>query len=228
MTHTPLDPSLAASLTSIEAHFAARRSVRRFTSAPVPRALIEQLVSLAITAPSASNKQPWRFIVVRDPTVIRAMASAVRSEIEHILGHMDPLGVEAFRSYGEYFTRFEHAPCVIAPAYRATPILSQLVLPSLAADSRARIERMEHQSAQVSTALALENLLLAAPSLGLGASALTGPLVAANALAARLELPASWELLALVAVGYPDEEPKKTERKAATHVLRWIGGDQES
>ncbi|MBL8679668.1 MAG: nitroreductase family protein [Myxococcales bacterium] len=227
MTDTPDAPALSPSALSIEAHFTARRSVRAFKDLPVPRALIEQLVSLAITAPSASNKQPWRFVVVRDPAVIAAMARAVRREIDSILENMDPSGIDAFRAYGEYFTRFERAPCVIAPTCRATPILSQLVLPSLPADARARIERMELRSAHVSTALALENLLLAAPSLGLGASALTGPLVAAHELSALLELPGSWELLALVAVGYPDEEPRKTERKPAAQVLRWIGGDRE-
>jgi nitroreductase len=182
-------------------------------------------MQLATTAPSASNKQPWRFVIVRDRAVIRAMAEAVRGEVAAVLAHMDESGREAFRAYGEYFTRFEAAPCVIAPTCRPTPILSQLVSATIEPALRERVIAMERTSATVSTALAMENLLLAAPQLGLGASALTGPLLAAHALRELLRVPGSWELLALIAVGYPDEEPRKTERKPVDAVLRWIDGD---
>jgi nitroreductase len=210
---------------TIETVFSARRSVRRFADRPVERATLVQLMQLATTAPSASNKQPWRFVIVRDRAVIRAMAEAVRGEVAAVLAHMDESGREAFRAYGEYFTRFEAAPCVIAPTCRPTPILSQLVSATIEPALRERVIAMERTSATVSTALAIENLLLAAPQLGLGASALTGPLLAAHALRELLRVPGSWELLALIAVGYPDEEPRKTERKPVDAVLRWIDGD---
>lgn len=212
--------------TAAELLFSSRRSVRRFLDRPVERATLERLMQLATMAPSASNKQPWRFVIVREPAVIAAMAEAVRAQIALVLAHMDPSGVEAFRAYGEYFTRFERAPCVIAPTCRPTPILSQLALPSLEPAARERVSAMEHTSAVVSTALAIENLLLAAPALGLGASALTGPLLAADRLRELLRVPSSWELLALIAVGYPDEAPRATERKPVDAVLRWIGGDE--
>jgi nitroreductase len=214
-------------MSTVDAIFYGRKSVRRFREQPVERAVIEQLMQLATSAPSASNKQPWRFVIVRDRTVIQAMAAAVRSEVELVLANMDASGVEAFRAYGEYFTRFEAAPCVIAPTCRPTPILSQLVRPTLDRATHDRIAAMEQKSASVSTALAIENLLLAAPQLGLGASALTGPLLAAHRLCELLKIPPSWDLLALIAVGYPDEEPRKTERKPVESVLRWIGGDDE-
>lgn len=209
----------------VERIFLARRTVRRFQPRGVERAVIERLMALATTAPSASNKQPWRFIVVRDRAVIAAMAAAVRARREVLLAEMDPAGREAFAAYGAYFTRFEEAPCVIAPTFRATAILSHLLGPSIDPAAREEVLAMERASAQVSAALAVENLLLAAPSLGLGASALTGPLVAARAIAGLLKLPASWELLALLALGYPDEEPRASERKPVEQVLRWVGGE---
>lgn len=211
--------------TAAEQLFSSRRSVRRFLDRPVERATIERLMQLATMAPSASNKQPWRFVIVRDPTVIAQMAEAVRAQIGRVVANMDASAIEAFEKYGEYFTRFERAPCVIAPTCRATPILSQLVLPSLEAEAHERVRAMEHTSAVVSTALAIENLLLAAPALGLGASPLTGPLLAADRLRELLRVPSSWELLALIAVGYPDEAPRATERKPVETVLRWIGGE---
>lgn len=58
-----------------------RRSVRAFSDRPVPRALIEQLVATASTAPSGAHKQPWTFVAVSDPdTKARIREAAEREE----------------------------------------------------------------------------------------------------------------------------------------------------
>ena len=44
-----------------------RRSIRKFRDEPVPTEMINELLEAARLAPSASNRQPWRFIVVTDP-----------------------------------------------------------------------------------------------------------------------------------------------------------------
>ena len=59
----------------------ARRSVRRFKPDMPDRALIEALIEVATTAPSASNKQPWRFLVVTNRAVIERLAAAVREAV---------------------------------------------------------------------------------------------------------------------------------------------------
>ena len=43
-----------------------RRSIRKFATDDVPEAMVEQMLEAARLAPSASNRQPWRFLVVRD------------------------------------------------------------------------------------------------------------------------------------------------------------------
>jgi len=53
-----------------------RRSVRRFSSALVPQSDIERILAAAIHAPSAGNRQPWHFIVVRNPELKTALATA--------------------------------------------------------------------------------------------------------------------------------------------------------
>ncbi len=60
----------------------ARRTVRDFSAKPVPYQLIEQAVRVAATAPSGAHVQPWRFVVVSDPAVKRAMRAAAEVE-EH-------------------------------------------------------------------------------------------------------------------------------------------------
>ncbi|MDY7095664.1 MAG: nitroreductase family protein [Acidobacteriota bacterium] len=56
-----------------------RRSVRHFSSDPVPRELIELAIRTASTAPSGAHRQPWRFVAVSDP----AIKSAIREAAEH-------------------------------------------------------------------------------------------------------------------------------------------------
>lgn len=59
---------------------AARRSVREFSTRPVPRAVIESVVAAAGTAPSGANKQPWRFVAVSDPGLKHQIREAAEAE----------------------------------------------------------------------------------------------------------------------------------------------------
>jgi nitroreductase len=199
-----------------------RRSVRRFRSDAPPDDLVQRLLELAISAPSASNKQPWRFLVVARRALIDELAAAVREKVDHIARHIPEDSQPAFRAYGEYFTRFEHAPRVIVPIFRGHRVLSNLVATTLDEGSRVAIDAMERDSGLVGTSLALMNLLLAAHSLGLGASAMTGPLVAVERLRELLRVPASWGIVAFVALGYPAEDPRPTDRKDVEKVVRWL------
>jgi nitroreductase len=199
-----------------------RRSVRRFRPEAPSREQIERLIEAAITAPSASNKQPWRFIVITDRRRISELAGYVREAVDRIAGHIDAASQESFRSYGDYFTRFDEAPVVIAALYRSLTLLSNLVDDRIEPGDRERIRRMEEASGLVGVSMALQNLLLMAHETGLGASGMTGPLVASDRIRKNLEVSESWEIAALVPVGYPAEQPAPTDRKPAGRVTSWI------
>ncbi len=199
-----------------------RRSVRRFKPDLPERAVLERLIDAAVSAPSASNKQPWRFVIVTDRALIRKLAAAVRSAVERIAGHVESDYEAPFRAYGDYFTRFEEAPVVIVPLYRSLTLLSNMVDAALEKSDRDAITLMEENSGLIGTSLAIQNLLLMAHDSGLGASVMTGPLVALGALREALEVPPSWQIAALIPVGYPAEEPPATPRKAVESVVRWI------
>lgn len=199
-----------------------RRSVRRFRPDMPPRELIDALLASAVTAPSASNKQPWRFLVVQNRGTIEQMAAAVREAVDRIALAIEPEFEGSFRAYGDYFTRFEHAPLVIAPLYRPLTILSNLTGDRIGRADLERIQEMEKHSGLAGTSMAVQNLLLAAHAAGLGASGMTGPLVAENALRQILRVPPSWHLLALVPIGYADEDPTPTARKSVERVSQWI------
>ena len=199
-----------------------RRSIRKFLPILPERALLEQLIAAAVTAPSASNKQPWRFLIVTNAGVKSRMAEAVRAAVDRVAHHIEPQFENAFRAYGDYFTRFESAPVVIVPLHRPLTLLSSMLGAGLSASDQQNVTKMEQQSGIVSASLAMENLLLMAHELGLGASGLTGPLIAADDLRGILSVPAGWDIVALVAVGFPDEQPAPTARKSIADVTRWI------
>ena len=67
-----------------------RRTVREFSSTPVSRQLLEDVVRTAGTAPSGANKQPWRFIVVTDPALKREIRIAAEKEEKENYNHRMP------------------------------------------------------------------------------------------------------------------------------------------
>ena len=218
----PALPPTDLAADALHALMASRRSVRSFRREMPPRELIESLIASAVTAPSASNKQPWRFLVVRSAGVIARMAAAVRVVVDRIAAAVEPAFEASFRAYGDYFTRFERAPVVIVPICRALTLLTNMTGSRLGSQDAQAIEAMERDSGLIGTSLALQNLLLAAHARGLGASGMTGPLVAADAIRGILNVPESWHVVALVPVGFPDEDPPPTARKPPSHVTQWI------
>ena len=199
-----------------------RRSVRRFTAEAPPRELIERIIESAVTAPSASNRQPWRFTIVTSRATIDALASAVQTAVDRIALAIEPEFQAAFRAYGDYFRRFEAAPTVIVPLFRAIMTLSNLTGSRLGEDDRVRIAAMERDSGLIGTSLALQNLLLSAHAAGLAASAMTGPLVAVDELRSILGVSPSWTSAALVPIGYADETPSAPARKSGKQVTEWL------
>jgi nitroreductase len=71
---------MAARAADFLAEMRRRRSVRQFADRPVPRAVIEQALLTAGTAPSGANQQPWHFVAVCDPAVKRRIRLAAEEE----------------------------------------------------------------------------------------------------------------------------------------------------
>jgi len=94
-----------------------RRTVRDFSSEDVPLDIVDAAIEAASTAPSGANRQPWKFVVVRDPDVksrIRAAAEKEEREFyehratEEWLEDLAPLGTDADKPF------LETAPYLIA------------------------------------------------------------------------------------------------------------------
>lgn len=191
-----------------------RRSVRRFLPDPVTEEQIERLVEAARWAPSASNRQAWRLIVVSSPPRIGAMAEAVRSASARLREGARTDTAAELDAYLQHFLHFATAPLVIAPIHRGGLDLLKATAGAADVDGRRELDALS------SVAAAIQNLLLCAHAMGLGACWMTGPLVAEEALRPLLEVPAGWSLSALVPVGRPAEEPPPPARRAADQLVR--------
>lgn len=194
----------------------ARRSVRRFHREPPQPTEIRTLLNAARWAPSNHNRQAWRFIVVQDSSVISRICSTVEKRLEALLSATGHVLGDYGRQVRENSTLFVNAPVVIIVLHRKPTAVSQAFLKG--------VERREMVSGElISSAMAVQNMLLAAQAIGLGTCVLTGPLVAADEIERLLEIPPAHELTCLVAVGYPDETPAPPPRKTIEQIAEFIG-----
>lgn len=190
----------------------ARRSVRRFRAEPVPAPLLGALLEAAAWAPSAGNRQDWQFTVVTADDTKAAMARCVRERWAGLVAACDSEAVrEELGRYAGNFDWFAAAPVVIAASTRGPETFLAHLL---------GVDAAPVAGARTSTAMAVQNLLLAAHAAGLGGCCLTGPVAAAAELRNLLGLDRRQELVCLVAIGYPAEQPAPPPRRPADDIVR--------
>ena len=158
-----------------------RRSIRRYRPDSVPDEMVEQLLEAGRWAPSASNRQPWTFIVIRDEAVRREVA----------------------RHAAYYLGRWAHvaeAPLLIV----------------LCGDAGNRIyRRFLHED----VALAGSQIMLQAEALGLGTCWIGG--LDRKAIGGVLKLPDHMEIVGLLTVGFPAEDPRPRPRKPLERIAHY-------
>jgi nitroreductase len=191
-----------------------RRSIRRFRAEGLPPGTLDLLMEAARSAPSASNRQPFRVVAVEHPDTRARMAQLVREAVADIVARQPEAERAPVAAYAADFSCFEHAPLVLAVYHLSSSALAE----------RVGLPHSADVGAISSASAAIMSLLLAVDALGLGACWMTGPLVAAPALEKLLEVPTGWQLCAVIPIGVPDETPPPTPRRALTHLLRRLGG----
>src|SRR5262245_36034993 len=111
------DAELVARAQEFRASMSARRTVRMFSSRPVPRDVIEQAIAAAGRAPSGANLQPWHFVAITDPARKHRIRLAAEAEERAFYGHrappewlaaLAPLGTDADKEF------LDPAPVLIA------------------------------------------------------------------------------------------------------------------
>jgi nitroreductase len=171
-----------------------QRAHRTFTDEPVPDELVERVLEAATYAPSAENTQPWVFIVVRDAGARARIGELTRRQWEGGgRDHSIP------RLTGTMFEDVERGAM--------GGIAGASVIVVVGAD----MSRVVEAVMEASIFPAIQNLLLAANSLGLGA-ALTTLATSARELQDLLALPDHVRPIAVVPLGWPARELRSPRR----------------
>jgi coenzyme F420-0:L-glutamate ligase / coenzyme F420-1:gamma-L-glutamate ligase len=191
--------------------FTSRRSIRRYQPTPIAHEHIEALLNAAIWAPSAHNRQPWRFAVVTATQSKQALAVQMGAQLQADLQRdgVDPkiIAQDVARSH-ERLT--------------SAPLLIVLCVCMAEMDVYPDPVRAQHEyvMAVQSVAMAGQNILLAAHELGLGACWMCAPLFAPQVVGVALDLPADWHPQGVITVGHPAQTREKT-RHPLEKVILW-------
>lgn len=206
-----------------------RRSVRTFANRPVEHAVLERVIEAATTAPSSTNRQPWKFAVVTSARLRAAIVEAVvakMAEIKTIIkrGHH----AEDFGDYGDFFFEpLRDAQVIVVPQYRPYPDLIANLIASGGGDPAAFSTAGAMQAELVSTSAAVMALLLQTHAEGLGACMMAGPMVAKDQIHALLGIAQPWQMVGAIAIGHLDKPPGAPTRKPLDRVVTWHA-DEES
>jgi len=201
-----------------------RRSRRAFEDRPVPKEALERLLQAAITAPSNTNRQPWRFSVVTAKATREKIAAAVRAraaEIEAIIarGHH----ADDYASYGDFFHEpLETAAAIVIPQWREYPDLIADLIASGGGDPSAYHTARSMQAELCSTSAAVMALLLQAHAEGLGACWMAGPMIAKPEIEELLGIRAPFCMVGAVAIGHPVGDAPPPGRKPIERVVQWV------
>ena len=198
-------------LESMARVMAARRSIRRYRQESISRELVDELLRCAVNAPSAHNRQPWRFSVLyqADEKVRLARAMGARLRFDRLRDGDSPNTVDA--DVARSFERISRSPVAILAA--ATTVDMQLY-------PDRRRQDAEYLMTVQSTAMAVQNLLLAAHAAGLAACWMCAPLFCPDAVREVLKLPADWQPQAIITLGFPSSSGKPYSRRSLAEVVR--------
>lgn len=183
-----------------------RRSVRVFTSAPVPEHDLRKILDAARKAPSSGNQQPWRFLVLRARAVIDRLRDQALERTMDLVREKLQLSAEEIetrrKAIGEYLTGFLSAP------------LAVVVL----ADRQAKYpDYLVHDGP-----LAAAHLMLAARALGYGTVYGTDA-VPEPAMREVLRIPARYAVTCIIPLGVPESWPDGPAKKALDEMIVWDG-----
>jgi nitroreductase len=192
------------------------RAMRRLQPDPVPEELLIELISAGNQAPSGSNLQAARWIVVRDPNVRATLAHLNKKSVESYIGPQPGRPTELPHQTAEKRQRMLDA--VIWQADNMQNIPALIIACYEFAEP---VDSGNTGRAGGSIWPGVQNVLLAARALGLGAAPTTLGLQNRAAVKATLNLPENMEAICLIPVGYPIGNFGSVTRKPIAKVMRW-------
>jgi coenzyme F420-0:L-glutamate ligase / coenzyme F420-1:gamma-L-glutamate ligase len=186
-----------------------RRSIRTYRADLVPDALLERLLRAASLAPSPHNRQPWRFVLLRSgaaAALARAMGERLAEDRRRDGDAAEAIARDVARSEA----RMTGAPVLLMVC---------VTLEEMDAYPDAKRREAEFLMAVQGTAMAAQNLMLAASAEGLATCWMCAPLFCPETVRRILALPAAWQPQGLITLGYPAAAGKLRPRKPLGEIL---------
>ncbi|HEX9839235.1 MAG TPA: nitroreductase family protein [Anaerolineales bacterium] len=190
-----------------------RRSIRRFKPDPVPDSVIRDILTTATYAPSAHNRQPWRFVVITDLSVKTQLADAMAIDFQRDLAEDGVPDEKIQAQVRRSKERITSAPVAILLC------LDMSEMDSYPDEKRSKAEYM---MAVQSVAAAGLQLLLAVHAEGLGAVWACWPLFVQETIQKTLNLSETWEPQGMFFVGYTESIPELRHRKSVEKVSLFL------
>jgi len=207
-------PEETASTTDLFDIIKTTRSMRRLKPDPVPNELIRKIFEAGVCAPSGGNMQRWRFLVVRDRKVKETVGALYKRAWDEQVAPRYRSGEPAPGTSRERFERMLAAAEYLANHIQEAPVW---IVPCLEGANPTR-------TSGSSIYPAVQNMLLAARALGLGATLTTLYLHFEKEAEAALGLPPGVHSYALLPIGYPMGRFGPVRRVAVADVVyedRW-------
>jgi len=150
-----------------------RRSIRRYENKEIPQDVLDKIIEAGRQSPSAVNKQPYHFVIVKDTEIKKKLQ-------------------------GLYSNFLKNAPIVIVGCANPKAWLTG-------------------KWATIDTTIALERMVLAAWSIGIGSCWIGS--FQEQKVKETLKIPKDWKVVALITLGYPAETPKPRKKKPTNELF---------
>ena len=182
-----------------------RRSIRKFKPDPVPESVIDDIITAGSLAPSAKNRQPWKFIVTSDGSKTELLDAMEEGLARERISPLLPGSASGLADAEHTLSVMKQAPILI---FIMNTLGTDITEP-LTADER------EFEICNVlSIGVAAENMILTAQGLGIGSLWICNTCFAQRELNRLL----GGELCAAIALGYPDEAPPPRPRRPLAEI----------
>jgi nitroreductase len=181
-----------------------RRSIRRFEKKDVEFSKIQLMLEAGTWAPSASNEQPWKFVVVKDQNIREGL---LHNFLDRMQNYFERQGIPSHKTRDFWSGIFSAPICIFV--FCDTSVV----------EIERGFEEIEMLWSTQGVSAACQNMLLAAHALGLGAVWTGAALIVEDDVKNVLGVPDGVRLVTMIAVGYPASRPAPRLRRSLSDIV---------
>ncbi|HUF85622.1 MAG TPA: nitroreductase family protein [Acidimicrobiia bacterium] len=198
------------------------RAIRRFTDESVTEEEVMACIKAAVQGPSGGNIQPWQFLVVTDPETKAALGDIYRRSYDRYEAALLPL-VPPFKREEDQasWDRTIAASRHLAEHLADAPVLVLALMPAISMTLTDAQGELDVGTPYASVYPAVQNLMLAARSMGIGSTLTTVYRIRQDEVRDLLSIPKDFEVVALVPLGRPSGKFGAARRRPPETVTHW-------